>query len=81
MSSGNLATMTSTGTLNIGCPVRRKNASKHWKFSDYGGIKFTMNAQKDYEEFFELLNRKKVKYLIVGAHAVGFYGKPRFTGD
>ena len=40
-----------------------------------------MNVQKDYEELFALLNREKVKYLIVGAHAVGFYGQPRYTGD
>ena len=40
-----------------------------------------MNVQKDYEEFFELLHQEKVKYLIVGAHAVGFYGIPRLTGD
>ena len=40
-----------------------------------------MKALKDYEELFELLNRAKVKYLVVGAYAVGFYAQPRFTGD
>ena len=40
-----------------------------------------MNVQKDYEELFELLNQEKVKYLIVGAHAVAFHAQPRFTGD
>jgi len=40
-----------------------------------------MNVPKDYEEFFELLNLHKARYLIVGAHAVAFHGQPRFTGD
>lgn len=40
-----------------------------------------MNVQRDFEEFFELLNQERVRYLIVGAHAVGFYGIPRLTGD
>jgi len=29
----------------------------------------------------ELLNGKKVEYLIVGAYALAFHGHPRFTGD
>jgi hypothetical protein len=36
---------------------------------------------KDYKELLELLNEKEVEYLIVGAHALAFYGHPRFTGD
>jgi hypothetical protein len=28
-----------------------------------------------------LLNKNKVKYSIIGAFAVGFYGKPRYTKD
>ena len=40
-----------------------------------------MVASRDYEELFELLNSGKVKYLVVGAHALAFHGKPRFTGD
>ena len=40
-----------------------------------------MNQEKDYREFFALLNGEKVKYLIVGAYAMGFHGVPRFTGD
>ena len=36
--------------------------------------------QRD-EELFELFNQEKVKYLIIGAHALGFYGIPRLTGD
>jgi len=36
---------------------------------------------KDFKEFIELLNAHKVEYLIVGAHAVAFHARPRFTGD
>lgn len=38
-------------------------------------------AQKDYEEFFGLLNSNRVKYLIIGAHAVAFHARPRATKD
>jgi c-di-GMP-related signal transduction protein len=40
-----------------------------------------MNGLEDYEELFVLLNREKVKYLIVGAYAVGYHAQPRATGD
>ncbi len=40
-----------------------------------------MIFEKDFQEFVELLNRHKVKYMIVGAHALAFHGKPRHTGD
>jgi len=38
-------------------------------------------AEKDFVEFIELLNKHKVKYLIVGAYALALYAKPRNTGD
>jgi hypothetical protein len=40
-----------------------------------------MKVEKDYEELFKFLNRHKVKYCIIGAYAVAFYVKPRFTKD
>ncbi len=40
-----------------------------------------MKIEKDFEELLELLNRHKVKYCIVGAYAVAFYGRPRYTKD
>lgn len=40
-----------------------------------------MKIEKDYEEFLELLNKNKVRYCIVGAYAVAFYAKPRYTKD
>jgi predicted nucleotidyltransferase len=38
-------------------------------------------AHRDYEEFIDSLNEYGVRYLIVGAHAVGFHVRPRFTKD
>ncbi len=38
-------------------------------------------VSRDYEELFKVLNAHKVKYLVVGAHAVIFYTEPRFTKD
>ena len=35
----------------------------------------------DFKEFLRLLNSHKVKYLLVGGYAVGYYGYPRATGD
>ena len=36
---------------------------------------------RHFREFVELLERKGVKYLLVGGYAVGFHGFPRYTGD
>jgi hypothetical protein len=35
----------------------------------------------DYKEFLKLLNYHKVKYVVVGAHAVTAHSRPRATGD
>ena len=35
----------------------------------------------DVREFIHLLNTKQVKYVIVGAWALAFHGRPRDTGD
>lgn len=40
-----------------------------------------METTQDYKELLKLLNENEVKYLIVGAHALAFYGAPRLTGD
>jgi hypothetical protein len=40
-----------------------------------------MNLSKDLREFVALLNSTRVKYLLVGGHAVAWHGYPRFTGD
>lgn len=40
-----------------------------------------MSVSKDYEELFTCLNAHGVRALIVGAYAVAFHAKPRFTKD
>jgi len=40
-----------------------------------------MQLSKDLREFVELLNSRKIKYLLVGGHAVAIHGHPRYTGD
>jgi predicted nucleotidyltransferase len=40
-----------------------------------------LKAEKDFEEFIELLNKHNVQYMIVGAYALALYAKPRNTGD
>jgi hypothetical protein len=40
-----------------------------------------MKIEKDYEEFLSLLNKHSVRYCIIGAYAVAFYAKPRYTKD
>ncbi len=40
-----------------------------------------MQLPKDFSEFLKLFNSKKVKYLLVGGYAVGYYGYPRATND
>ena len=35
----------------------------------------------DFKDFLKLLHSHKVKYLLVGGYAVGYYGYPRATGD
>ncbi len=36
---------------------------------------------KDFKEFIELLNSRRVEYLIVGGYALAAHGHPRYTGD
>ncbi|MFC5285304.1 nucleotidyltransferase [Pedobacter alpinus] len=40
-----------------------------------------MIFEQDFVDFVQLLNDHGVKYMIVGAHALSFYGRPRHTGD
>ena len=36
---------------------------------------------EDFSEFLKLLNDHRVKYLLIGGYAVGYYGYPRTTAD
>jgi hypothetical protein len=40
-----------------------------------------MRVEKDFEEFVRLLNKHEVRYLVIGAYAVAFHARPRYTGD
>ena len=40
-----------------------------------------MKTEKDYEEFLELLNKHDVHYCIIGAFALAFHARPRYTKD
>ena len=40
-----------------------------------------MPLSNDSKEFIASLNSHGIKYLIVGAHALAFHARPRFTGD
>ena len=40
-----------------------------------------MIFEEDFIDFIELLNKYKVEYLIIGAHALAYHGRPRHTGD
>ena len=40
-----------------------------------------MKIPADFKEFLKLLSVNKVKYLLIGGYAVGYYGYPRPTGD
>ena len=40
-----------------------------------------MLFEQDFIEFVELLNKHRVKYMVVGAYALSVHGRPRHTGD
>ena len=40
-----------------------------------------MNLEEDLREFIELLNALEVRYIVVGAFAVAYHGRPRYTAD
>lgn len=62
--------------------TRRSRRRKGWPWCLSWLHKPTrMKFSKDQREFVELLNSKRVRYLLVGGHAVGFHGYPRYTGD
>lgn len=40
-----------------------------------------LELPSDFKEFLKLLRTHRVKYLVIGGWAVGYYGYPRFTND
>jgi len=41
----------------------------------------TMEISNDFKELFELFNKNRVEYVIVGGYALANLGAPRYTGD
>lgn len=40
-----------------------------------------MKISQDFEEFFELLTRNNVRYLVIGGYAYAIHAEPRYTKD
>lgn len=40
-----------------------------------------MELPPDWREFFETLGRHRVRFLLIGAHALAVHGRPRATLD
>ena len=40
-----------------------------------------MIMDRNFKEFIQLLNKNRVKYLVVGGYAVALHGHPRYTKD
>lgn len=40
-----------------------------------------IHLPQDFKELLQLLNSKRIEYLVIGGYAVAFYGYPRATGD
>lgn len=40
-----------------------------------------MNISSDFKDLLRVFAASGVRFLVVGAHAVGYYGRPRATGD
>lgn len=40
-----------------------------------------MDLPQDWREFLSSLNAKRVRYLVIGAHALAAHGAPRYTAD
>ncbi len=70
-------------TANSGFARHRKSEWRRWNTS----ARSTMATRKkisldpNFREFIELLNREKVRYLLLGGYAVNYYGYHRFTAD
>lgn len=66
-------------TANI---INHSRRNSGWKsFLNWWRKPIPMKLSSDLKEFIGLLNSRKIKYLLVGGHAVAFHGFPRYTGD
>lgn len=65
---------------HIGMPRLPLNGSVPSKPTDRLHME-NVELPEDFREFLKLLNERKVKYLLIGGYAVGYYGYPRTTAD
>jgi len=62
-----------------GVNARFSAAWKSWRNSIRYEAKVELSS--DYKDLLRIFNKHKVKYFVVGAYAVGFYSKRRYTKD
>lgn len=67
--------------LRFGNPNPMLLALELWKKFDSFSLPGNMILNPDFKEFFQLLNKNKARYLIIGGVAFAFHGYPRFTKD
>jgi hypothetical protein len=57
--------------------IRRIIFTITWNFSF--SVESTMGANRDFKDFFSIMNAERVEYLVVGEFAFYFYVEPHFT--
>ena len=62
-------------------PVRTKRSSPRSKSSGAGSTAATTSMPRDWSELLATLARHRVRFLVVGGHAVSAHGRPRTTED
>jgi predicted nucleotidyltransferase len=65
--------------LRTGRVIARQSCWKRWNKSDLNIWRGNMILNPDFKEFFQLLEEKKVRYMIIGGFAVAYHGYPRYT--
>jgi len=60
--------------------INENNSYIELKYRTKKDIKHNM-INKDFEDFFKILNRNNVEYLVIGGYAHIYYTEPRYTKD
>ncbi len=60
--------------------INENNSYIELKYETKKDIKHNM-INKDFEDFFKILNRNNVEYLVIGGYAHIYYTEPRYTKD
>jgi hypothetical protein len=67
--------------LGTGAPQASKNACRQSSFCEKERRESTVKLPPDWSEFISLLFAHRVRFLVVGAHALAANGRPRATQD